>query len=76
MSTIRLAVPGMTTRQRVRTVTAKMLDLPGVESVQADHTTTVLTVSGSVHEADIRRALRELPTDDTPIEAHPSPGKH
>jgi hypothetical protein len=60
LNTIRLAVRGMTDRRSVRTLTAELLDLAGVESVQADHTAGILTISGTVQEAAVHQVLREL----------------
>jgi copper chaperone CopZ len=53
-------VPGMTSRRAVRAVTGRLLDLPGVQWVQADPTTGLLVVNGTVHGTDIQRALAEI----------------
>jgi copper chaperone CopZ len=53
-------IPGMTSRRAVRAVTARLLDLPGVQWVQADPTTARLVVNGTVHGTDVQRALTEI----------------
>ena len=50
----------MTSRPAVRAVTARLLDLPGVQWVQADPTTALLVVNGTVHGTDIQCALTEI----------------
>jgi copper chaperone CopZ len=50
----------------VRAVTARLLDLPGVQWVQADAATARLTVGGLVDPAEVRRALHELGHDVDP----------
>jgi hypothetical protein len=56
-------VPGMDEPRVVRAVTARLLDLPGVQWVQADAATTRLTVGGRVRPGEVRRALQELGHD-------------
>ena len=55
-----LRVPRMTSRRSVRTVTAGLRDLPGVETIQADSSTASLVVEGTVLERDVRLTLTEL----------------
>ena len=55
-----LRVPRMTSRRSVRTVTAGLRDLPGVETIQADSVTASLVVEGTVLEQDVRLVLTEL----------------
>ena len=50
----------MTSRPAVRAVTARLLDLPGVQWVKADPTTALLVVNGTVHGTDVQRALTEI----------------
>jgi hypothetical protein len=55
-----LRVPRMTSRRDVRSVTAALRDLPGVETIQADSVTAWLLVEGTVLERDVRIMLTEL----------------
>jgi len=57
MSTVALLVPGMTCRHCVRKVTAVLRDVPGVQLVQADLTTTTVMLSGEPTVADVLAAL-------------------
>jgi hypothetical protein len=50
----------MASRRDVRTVTAHLRDLPGVETIQADSVTASLVVEGTVLELDVRLMLTEL----------------
>lgn len=52
-----LTVPAMTCRHAVRVVTARLRDLPGVETVEADPRSAVLVVAGEVSEHAVRAAL-------------------
>lgn len=47
MASITLHVPDMTDRQALRRVTARLRDLPGVFSVEADLATAVVIVHGN-----------------------------
>jgi copper chaperone CopZ len=53
-------VPDMCCRHDVREVTARLRDLDGVETVQADAGTAVVTVRGTVSEDLVRRTLEEI----------------
>ena len=57
MSTVTLLVPGMTCRHCVRKVTAALRDVPGVQLVQADLTTTTVVLHGEPTVADVVAAL-------------------
>lgn len=52
-----LTVPAMDCRHTVRAVTARLRDLPGVETVEADPRSTTLVVQGDVSERALRSAL-------------------
>ena len=57
MSTLTLLVPDMTCRHCVRTVTAALRDVPGVQLVRADLTTTTVVLDGDATIADVLAAL-------------------
>jgi copper chaperone CopZ len=57
MSTVTLRVPGMTCRHCVRTVTAALRDVPGVQLVQADLTTSTVVLHGEPAVTDVLAAL-------------------
>ena len=57
MSTLTLLVPGMTCRHCVRKVTAALRDVPGVQLVRADLTTTTVVLDGDATIADVLAAL-------------------
>ena len=57
MSTLTLHVPGMTCRHCVRTVTAVLRDVPGVQVVQADLTTSTVVLHGDPAASDVLDAL-------------------
>lgn len=59
METLTLRVPAMTCRHAVRTVTAVLRDVVGVQTVQADAATATVRVSGTMAAAEVFRALRE-----------------
>lgn len=60
MASITLHVPDMTDRQALRRVTARLRDLPGVTSVEADLATAVVIVHGNnVSPEQARAALAE-----------------
>ena len=58
METLTLRVPAMTCRHAVRTVTAALRDVAGVQTVQAEAATATVLVSGTMAETDVFRALR------------------
>jgi copper chaperone CopZ len=57
METLTLPVPAMTCRHAVRTVTAALRDVVGVQTVQAEATTATVTLKGSMTASDVSRAL-------------------
>ncbi len=57
MSTLTLRVPGMTCRHCVRKVTAALRDVPGVQLVQADLTTSTVVLHGDPSASDVLAAL-------------------
>ena len=57
MSTLTLRVPGMTCRHCVRKVTAVLRDVPGVQLVQADLTTSTVVLHGNPAVSDVLSAL-------------------
>ena len=68
MAVTTLRVPGMTSRQRLRAVTARLRDLPGAVTVEANADTQLVAVHGEVSEAQIRAALADVgfPAADRP----------
>jgi hypothetical protein len=60
VAVIVLRVPRMTSRQRVRAVTAAVRDLAGVDTVQADWSTASLIVGGTGSEAELRIVLTQI----------------
>jgi copper chaperone CopZ len=60
MTVITLHVPGMTSRSRLRTVTARLRDLPGADTVEANADTAMVAVHGDISEADVRAALSDV----------------
>lgn len=60
-------VPGMTCRQQVRAVTARVRDLPGVVAVEADPMTGRLVAHGDITRSHVLAAVRDtMPTTVTP----------
>ncbi len=59
MRSFTLFVPGMTCRHCVRTVTAVLRDVPGVQLVQADLTTTTVVLHGDPSPSDVLAALEK-----------------
>src|SRR4051812_25412723 len=57
VTVVEMHVPGMTCRHCVRAVTARLRDLPGVVSVQADAEHARLVVQGDVTAEQVRAAL-------------------
>jgi copper chaperone CopZ len=57
VTAVEMQVPGMTCRHCVRAVTARLRDLPGVVSVEADAGHARLVVRGDVTAEQVRAAL-------------------
>lgn len=57
MDTLELRVPEMTCRHCVRTVTACLRDVEGVETIQADAEAATVVLSGTMTVADVHRSL-------------------
>ena len=57
MRDIQLHVDGMTCRRCVREVTARLRDIPGVETVVADATRSQVRLSGLITDADVLSAF-------------------
>jgi copper chaperone CopZ len=55
--TLTLLVPGMTCRHCVRKVTAVLRDVPGVQLVQADLTSSTVVLRGDATVSDVLAAL-------------------
>ena len=66
--TITVSVAGMTCRHCVRTVSARLRDVPGVVAVQADATTTTVVLHGTMDADDVLAALDEVGFPGTPTE--------
>jgi copper chaperone CopZ len=60
MTVIAMHVPDMGCRRCVRLVTARLRDLPGVVTVEADARTAELVLHGDVTEDQVRGALAEV----------------
>lgn len=60
MAVIAMRVPDMRCRRCVRLVTARLRDLPGLVTVEADASTGELVVHGDVTEDQVRDALAEV----------------
>ncbi len=61
MRTIGLVVGGMRCRRCVREVTARLRDVPGVETVMADKGNSRLRVAGTMTRVEVLQALVGLP---------------
>ena len=57
MPQLNLFVGGMSCRRCVREVTARLRDVPGVETVSANPTDCVVRLSGSMQVADVLAAF-------------------
>ena len=61
MAVITVQVPDMRCRRCVRSVTARLRDLPGVVTVEANATTGEVVVRGEVTDRQVRDALADVP---------------
>jgi copper chaperone CopZ len=69
MTELTLYVTGMGCRSRVREVTARLRDVPGVETVGADHRMSVVLLRGSMSWGDVLAALEGTRFHVTRIDA-------
>ena len=60
MAVIAMHVPDMRCRRCVRSVTARLRDLPGVVTVEGDARTSQLVVRGDLTEEQVRNALADV----------------
>jgi copper chaperone CopZ len=58
MTHLTLHLEGMGCRECVREVTARLRDVPGVQTVTADHRRSVVLLSGSMKGDDVEAALQ------------------
>ena len=68
MGVMVLKVPGMDCRRSVRLVTARLRDVPGVESIRADPASSELVVEGEMSEELVRRTLTDAGFAPAPVE--------
>lgn len=71
---LEVAVPGMTCRHCVRTVTSALRDVPGVTTVVADMASRTVVITGDVAEHDVLCALEQcgFPASDGGADPHSS----
>lgn len=72
MRKVTLLVPGMTCRHCVRAVTAALRDVPGVQLVQADLTTSTVVLHGEPAVSDVLAALDRAGFPGTLMPAPPT----
>lgn len=67
-----VAVPGMTCRHCVRTVTNVLRDVPGVMTVVADMESRTVAITGAVREHDVLCALEQcgFPASEGGVDPH------
>lgn len=59
VSALRLRVPAMTCRRCVRTVTARLRDVPGVATIEASASERTVAVAGTMSAREVLSALDE-----------------
>ena len=64
---LRMCVPGLTCRHAVRVVSARLRDVPGVESVEVDAPAGWVVVGGPVDAQQVRAALVEAGYSPDPL---------
>jgi len=62
-----MCVPGLTCRHAVRVVSARLRDVPGVESVEVDGPAGWVVVRGAVDARQVRAALVEAGYPPEPL---------
>ena len=62
-----MCVPGLTCRHAVRVVSARLRDVPGVESVEVDGPAGWVVVRGQVDARQVRAALVEVGYPPEPL---------
>jgi copper chaperone CopZ len=60
MIAVTVCVPGLTCRHAVRVVSARLRDVPGVQSVEVDAPAGLVVVRGPVEAREVRAALVEV----------------
>ena len=64
---VTVCVPGLTGRQAVRVVSARLRDVPGVQSVEVDAPAGLVVVRGPVEARQVRAALVEAGYPPEPL---------
>ncbi|HEX6870705.1 MAG TPA: cation transporter, partial [Micromonosporaceae bacterium] len=72
---LRLRVTGMACRRCVRQVTAWMRDVPGVETVEADPSTGIVDLVGSMNPAQVLAAFTGSDFTAQVLDTDPTTGK-
>ena len=67
MMAVTVCVPGLTCRHAVRVVSARLRDVPGVQSVEVDASAGLVVVRGSVDAREVRAALVEAGYPPEPL---------
>lgn len=64
---VTLCVPGLTGRHAVRVVSARLRDVPGVQTVEVDASAGLVVVRGPVEAGEVRAALVEAGYPPEPL---------